>query len=148
LSDATDEAEAAKAALERLEAGGHDLKASNPQLENAVLVAISQVVAPVAEQMLAQIQQKQVELLTLQQTFLTLTDDETTGVPLFNGEVERLNAKDTRAAPVAALRERFFHLDSKAGQDHAKAAAVAWRRWRESLRSNPDAPLPSDLSAS
>ena len=69
LSDATDEAEAAKAALDRLEEGGDDLKASSPQLENAVLVAISQVVAPVAERLLEEIRRKQSDLLILQQVF-------------------------------------------------------------------------------
>jgi hypothetical protein len=47
-----------------------------------------------------------------------------------------------RMKPIAALREQFFNLDSKAGQNRAKDAATAWRKWRESLRRDPDVPLP------
>jgi hypothetical protein len=143
LADAEDEASAARAALDRLEADGDDLDASSPQLENAVLVAVSQVIVPVAEQILAQMRQKQTELAILQRVFHVLTEDETIGVPVFHSDVQRLNAKDARMAPVAALRDQFFHLDSKVGQEHAKAAAVAFRRWRETLRRDPDA-LPPD----
>jgi hypothetical protein len=142
LSDAEDEASAARAALDRLEADGDDLKAANSQLENAVLVAIAEVIAPVAERLLAQIQRKQIELSVLQQLFLALTDDDEAGAPLFPTDVRRLNAKDARMKPVTALREQLFNLDLKAGQERAKEAAAAWRKWRESLRRDSDVPLP------
>lgn len=142
LSDAEDELAAAKAALDRLEADGDDLEASNPQLENAVLVAVSQVIAPVAEQILAQMRQRQAELAILQRVFHVLTEDETIGVPVFHGDVQRLNAKDARMKPVAALRDQLFALDPKAGQDRAKEAAGAWRKWRTALCRDPDAAAP------
>jgi hypothetical protein len=142
LSDRTDEFEAAKAALDRLEADGDDLDVVNPQLENRVLVAVSQVIAPVAEQILIQIRRKQADLLILQQAFDVLTSDETIGVPVFNSDVQRLNAKDARMRPVAILRDQFFNLDSNAGQERAKEVAALFRRWRATLRNDPDASAP------
>jgi chromosome segregation ATPase len=142
LADAEDEAPAARAALDRLEADGDDLDASSPQLENAVLVAVSQVVAPIAERLLAQMRQKQTELAILQRVFHVLTEDETIGVPVFNSDVQRLNAKDARMKPVAQLREEFFALNTRAGQDRAREAAAAWRKWRTALTRDPDAPVP------
>jgi DNA repair exonuclease SbcCD ATPase subunit len=142
LADSEDEAQAARSALDRLKADGDDLRASNPQLENAVLVAVAQVVAPVAARLLEEIRRKQSDLLTLQQVFDALTSDETIDVPSFSSDVQRLNAKDARMAPVTAVRDQFFHLDSKAGEDRAKEAIVAFRRWRSALRNDPAAPEP------
>ena len=139
LSDRTDEFEAAKAALSRLESGGDALDASTPQLENAVLVAVSHVIAPIAERILIQMRQKQAELLVLQQVFHALTDEQTTGVPLFPSDVARLNAKDSRTKPVAMLRDQFFNLDLKANQERANEVAGAWRKWRMALCRDPDA---------
>ena len=138
LADAEDEASAARAALEQLEADGDDLDASSPQLENAVLVAAAQVVAPAAEHILAQLRQKQTELAILQQVFHSLTDEETIGVPVFPSDVQRLNAKDARMKPVARLRDEFFALNSRAGQERAKEVAALFRRWRTTLRNDPD----------
>ena len=112
------------------------------QVENAVLVAVSQVIAPVAEQILAQMRQRQAELAILQRVFHVLTEDETIGVPVFHGDVQRLNAKDARMKPVAALRDQLFALDPKAGQDRAKEAAGAWRKWRTALCRDSDASAP------
>jgi hypothetical protein len=142
LADAEDEASAARAALDRLEADGDDLDASSPQLENAVLVAAAQVVVPAAEHILAQLRQKQAEALVLQQVFHALTDEQTTGVPLFPSDVQRLNAKDARMRPVARLRDEFFALDSRAGQDRAREVAGAFRKWRTALCRDPDAAAP------
>jgi hypothetical protein len=142
LADAEDDASASRAALDRLESDGDDLDASSPQLENAVLVAVSQVVASAAERILAQLRQKQIELAILQQVFRALTDEETIGVPLFPSDVQRLNAKDARMKPVARLRDEFFALNTEAGQEHAREAAVAWRKWRSALCRDPDAAAP------
>jgi hypothetical protein len=142
LGDRTDELEAAKAALDRLEADGDVLDASSPQLENLVLVAISQVVAAIAERLLTQMRQKQVELLILQQVFHALTEDETVGLPLFDRDVQRLNAKDARMKPVAQLRGEFFALSIEAGQDRAREVAGAFRKWRTALCRDPDAAAP------
>ena len=147
LSDSEDEASASRAALDRLESDGDDLDASSPQLENAVLVAVAQVIAPVAEQILVQMRQKQVELLVLQQVFHALTDEQTTGVPLFPSDVARLNAKDSRAKPVAMLRDQFFNLNSRTGQERANEVAGAFRKWRTALTRDPDAPAPDGGSS-
>jgi hypothetical protein len=144
LIDAEDEASASRAALDRLDSDGDDLDASSPQLENAVLVAVSQVIAPMTEHTLAQLRQKQAELLALQAAFHALTDEETIGVPLFPSDVQRLNAKDARMAPVAALRDELYRLDSNAGQERAREVAALFRRWRATLRNDPDV-LPPEL---
>jgi hypothetical protein len=143
LADAEDQASAAKAALDHLEADGDDLKAANPELENSVLVAVSQVIAPIAEQILAQIQRAQLELQIAKLVFLALTDGEESGAPAFRSDIQKLNAKDKRMAPLQELRNTFFNLDSRTtGQERAKEAAAAWRKWRESLRRDPDAEAP------
>jgi chromosome segregation ATPase len=142
LADAEDEASASRAALDRLEADGDDLDASSPQLENAVLVAAAQVVASVAGQVLAQLRQKQTELAVLQQVFHALTDEQTTDTPVFGSDVLRLNARDARMKPVARLRDEFFALDSRTGQDRAREVAGAFRKWRTALARDPDAPVP------
>ena len=142
LADAEDEASAARAALDRTESDGDDLDASSPQLENQILVAAAQVIAPIAERILTQMRQKQTEMLVLQQVFHALTDEQTTGIPLFSGEIARLNAKDARLKPVAGLRDQWFALNSRAGQDRAREAAAAWRKWRTALARDPDAPVP------
>ena len=39
--------------------------------------------------------------------------------------------------PVARLRDEFFALDFRTGQERAKEAAAAWRKWRSALRNDP-----------
>jgi hypothetical protein len=143
LSDAEDEAAASRAAFDRFVADGEDLEASNPQLENDVLVAVAETVAPAAQKILDQLQQKQAEVATLQQAFLALTDQETVGLPVFYSEAEKLNMRDARAAPLKELRERYFALGSldsqKSVQERAHEAASAARKWRTALRHDPEA---------
>jgi chromosome segregation ATPase len=142
LGDAEDVAQAARDALEHLQVDGKDLERANPQLDDAVATAAAEVIAPVAARILERFQRAQDEMVILQIIFQTLTEGEGELVLLPNGQFARL--EDPRMRPVKALRERFFNLDPKAGQDRAKEAAVAWRRWRESLRRDPDALPPDD----
>lgn len=154
LADAEDEAQAARAALEHHEAEGAELEAEDPRLANEVLVRVSQTVAPVCEKLLEGIRRRQIELAALQSAFLALTDEETIGVPVFNSDVQRLNAKDARRAPVGALRDEVYgssrsgaaleraERDRKAAQDRAQETAAAFRHWRTALRTNPDLPMP------
>ena len=95
----------------------------SPQLENAVLVAISAGGRAGGRSLLTQMQQKQAELLVLQQVFHVLTEDETVGLPLFDRDVQRLNAKDARMTPVARLRDEYFALNAEAGQERAREVA-------------------------
>jgi hypothetical protein len=120
LSDAEDELTAAQAALEQIETDQGDLHAASPQIENAVLVAVAEVVAPIAGLLLEQFRQKQVEAEILKAALLALVDEETVDLPMFRSDVQMLNAKDARRAPISAMRDRFFNPDPKAGQDRAR----------------------------
>ena len=140
LGDAEDVAQAAREALEHLQVDGKDLERANPQLDDAVATAAAEVIAPVAARILERFQRAQDEMVILQIIFQTLTEGEGEQVLLPNGQFARL--EDPRMRPVKALRERFFHLDPKAGQDRAKEVAVAWRKWRTALCRDPDAAAP------
>ena len=140
MGDAEDVAQAARDALEHLQVDGKDLERANPQLDDAVATAAAEVIAPVAARILERFQRAQSEAVILQTVFQTLTEGEGEQVLLPNGQFARL--EDPRMRPVKALRERFFNLDSKAGQDRAKEVAVAWRKWRTALCRDPDAAAP------
>jgi hypothetical protein len=142
LADAEDGAQAARDALEHLQVDGKDLERGHSQLDDAVATAAAGVIAPVAARILERFQRAQDEVVILQTIFQTLTEGEGEQVLLPNGQFARL--EDPRMKPVKALRERFFNLDSKAGQERAKETAVAFRRWRESLRRDADALPPDD----
>jgi hypothetical protein len=145
LSDAEDEAVAARRALERLEAGGDDLRARRLEIENAVLVEIGKVIAStVAGPILALIERRQIELQALRSAFTALTDDETVEIP-FRSDVQKLNAKGARRAPVQGLRDRFFNLDPGVGQQRAREVATACKKFRSELAANPDLREPPDL---
>ena len=140
LGDAEDVAQAARDALEHLQVDGKDLERANPQLDDAVATAAAEVIAPVAARILERFQRAQSEAVILQTVFQTLTEGEGEQVLLPNGQFARL--EDPRMKPVKALRERFFNLNSRAGQGRAKEVAGAFRKWRESLRRDPDASAP------
>jgi hypothetical protein len=140
LGDAEDVAQAARDALGHLRVDGKDLERVNPQLDDAVAMAAAEVIAPVAARILERFQRAQSEAVILQTIFQTLTEGEGEQVLLPNGQFARL--EDPRMKPVKALRERFFNLNTEAGQDRAREAAVAWRKWRTALCHDPDAATP------
>jgi hypothetical protein len=144
LGDAEDVAQAARDALEHLRVDGKDLlERANPQLDDAVATAAAEVIAPVAARILERVQRAQDELLISQAIFQTLTEGEGEQVLLPNGQFARL--EDRRMKPVKALRERFFNLDPKAGQERAKEAAATWRKWRSALARDPEEQPPPEL---
>ena len=95
-----------------------------------------------AERLLGQFQRHLIELEVLKGAFLALTDDIDPVDILFNRDVERLNTKDQRLAPIQGLRDQFFALNYDDGRGRAREIAETWRRWRAALRNDPDAPAP------
>jgi hypothetical protein len=142
LHDSEDELEAARTALQRLEADRIDDRAA--QAENNVLVAVAKVLAPVCEELLAEAVRRRAELLALTQTLFVLTSEET-AVPRVGGEVQRAVAADARRAPLMDLRERVLRLNLLPTQEElitAQSAIRSWIEWRTALRRDADAPLP------
>jgi hypothetical protein len=64
-----------------------------------------------------------------------LLDDAATP-PVFDRQISGMNARDARMRPLAVGQMRAEQT-ARAGK-----AAAEWRKWRESLRRNPDAPEP------
>ena len=144
LSDAEDEADAARAALEQLKADRGDDQIA--QAENAVLTEIARVLALTGGELLARAQRAKAELLILTETLYALTSEETVGVPLFGGEIARLNGQDARRAPLLGLRDEALKLSHEPGSEElatAREAVRPWVQWRSTLRRDADAPDPS-----
>ena len=143
LSDSEDEASAARTALEQLQGDRGDDRVA--LAENAVLTAVAAVLAPVGEELLARARRTKAELLILMQTLYEITNPEERGVPLFGGEIQTLNARDARAAPLASLRDQVLKLSLEATRDEWAAARETAARWKEAklaLRTDSDAGLP------
>jgi hypothetical protein len=129
---------APRSALEHLEADAQDVNKATRQCGDVVVGAVATAMAPIAEQFLARLQRAKDEVLILEQIFHALTEGDGEQVLLPSGQFARL--EDPRMKPVAGARQRFFQL--KADHVRAQEAAIVWRRWRESLRRDPDAALP------
>jgi hypothetical protein len=144
LSDAEDEADAVRAAFEQLKADRGDDQVA--QAENAVLTEVARVLALTGRELLARAQRAKAELLILTETLYALTSEETVGVPLFGGEIARLNGQDQRRAPLLGLRDEVLKLSSEPRSEElavAREAVEPWVRWRSTLRRDADAPDPS-----
>ena len=142
LADAGDELEAAEMALTQLKKGGRfgEVEEGAAQAENQVLVQIAKVLALTGGELLAQAQRKRAELLVLREVLYALTGEEI-DVPLFGGEIARLNGQDARRAPLVSLREEVLKLSSEARPEELAAAREAVKpyiQWRRALRTDPD----------
>jgi hypothetical protein len=143
LADAEDEAEAARTAFEQLKADPGDNQAA--QADNAVLVEVAHVLALTGGELLARAQRTKAESLILKETLYALTSEETVGVPLFGGEIQRLNAADARRAPLAELRDEVLKRNFEPRPEELAAAREAVKpfvQWRSTLRRDGDAPMP------
>jgi hypothetical protein len=140
LSDAEDEAEAARTAFEQLRADRGEL--DQAQAENVVLVEVARVLALTGAELLARAQRTRAELLILKEALYALTSEDVVGVPLFGGEIARLNAQDARRAPLATLREEVLKLSCEPRAEElatAREAVKPYVQWRSALRRNSDA---------
>jgi hypothetical protein len=117
---------------------------ASAQAENMILAEVARVLAPVGEELLARAKQLKAELLLVLQTLYALTGEEV-AVPLFGGEIARLNARDARMEPLAGLRDQVFRFSLEAAKKDwavARSAAEPWLRARAALREDADALLP------
>jgi hypothetical protein len=94
---------------------------------------------------LARARRAKVELLVLRETLYALTSEDTVGVPLFGGEIARLNGQDARRAPLLGLRDEVLKLSSEPRPEELAAAREAIKpfvQWRAALRNDSNVPVP------
>jgi hypothetical protein len=144
LADAEDQLPAARSAFEQLKTGGAEVADAAAGAKNNVLVAVSEVLKPVCEELLTRAQKAKAGFLLLQTTLLALTDDhEREAVPAFYRSFADIGARDARLAPLAELRRAALRLSfTDADWTAAKQAAAPWMQARAALRENADAELP------
>jgi hypothetical protein len=155
LSDCEDEASAARSAVEQLKTDQGDVGDEVAEADNAILVAVAEVVRPLGEELLVKAERLRTELsCTLRvlselsrEEFANDARDRQLDVPTFSSIYKDQDARDARNAPLRELRVALEAFNSLAAQDEVKKAAKqatdVYVRWRAALRSDPSADLPS-----
>jgi hypothetical protein len=155
LADSEDEASAVRSALERVEANSGDFGDEVSAADNAVLVAVAEVVRPVGDELLAKAKRLRIELACTLNVLAELSREEFANdardrqldVPVFSNIYKDGAARDARNGPLRALRAAIEEFNTLAAQDEVKKAAKqatdVYVRWRAALRNDPDAGLPS-----
>lgn len=149
--DCEDDVDAARGALERLASGLPELEEQHALAASAVIAAANAVVAPIAASAVSAVRQARAKYFDAAAVLMVLLaagdedkDEDVAELSL----VRSLTAREQRAEPLKNVKAEASDLLLNgpvlldAERPAAFATQEAWRRWRQDLRTNPDAVPP------